>query len=146
MTVCPSPAGLQLRVDRNHHEFFGISDEREFVCARGALLFPATTEPGTTWTARCRADDVDVIRRGRMVGPTEVDVGGTPVTVLEFEVDDEISGASNGTTERTIQVVPDTGLIVGLRLVVDVRNDSPIGDVHYVERYEIRLTSLTPRR
>ncbi len=145
-TLCPSARGLELRVDANHHEFFGITDEREFVCERGALLYPATTTPGVTWTARCSSGDVDVVRRGRILGTSEVDVGGTTVTVLEFEVNDEISGASEGTTERTIRVVPATGLVVEQELFTDVRNDSPIGDVHYTERYSIRLTSLVPRR
>ena len=66
-----------------------------------------------------------------------------PSATSAFE---EISGASTGTTERTVRVVPDTGLVVELRLVVDVRNDSPVGDVHYVERYRMRLTSLLPHR
>ena len=47
MTVCPSERGQELRVDRNHHEFFGSSGTGEFVCEPGALVFPATTEPGT---------------------------------------------------------------------------------------------------
>jgi hypothetical protein len=145
-TVCPSARGLALRVDANHHEFFGITDEREFVCERGALLYPATTTPGVTWTARCSSGDVDVVRQGRILGTSEVNVGGTAVTVLDFEVNDEISGASEGTTERTIRIVPATGLVVEQALVTDVRNDSPIGDVHYTERYSIRLTSLDPRR
>jgi hypothetical protein len=146
MSICPSARGMELRVDRNHHEFFGIGDTREFVCEPGALFFPATTAPGTTWTDRCSTDDVDVVRTGTILGTSQVMVGGTPVTVLGFEMLEEISGASTGTTERTVRVVPDTGLVVELRLVVDVRNDSPLGDVHYVERYRIRLTSLVPRR
>lgn len=146
MTVCPSERGQELRVDRNHHEFFGISDTREFVCEPGALFFPATTEPGTTWTARCGTDDVDVIRTGTIVGTSEVVIGGTAVTVLDFAVHESISGASTGTAERTVRVIPDSGLIVELQVTVDVRNDSPLGDVHYVERYHLRLTSLVPRR
>jgi hypothetical protein len=145
-TLCPSARGLELRTDANHHEFFGITDEREFVCERGALLYPATTTPGVTWTARCSSGDVDVVRRGTILGTSEVQVGGSALTVLDFEVNDEISGASEGTTERTIRVVPATGLVVEQELVTDVRNDSPIGDVHYTERYTIRLTSLAPRR
>jgi hypothetical protein len=145
-TLCPSAGGLELRTDANHHEFFGITDEREFVCERGALLYPATTTPGVTWTARCSSGDVDVVRRGTILGTSEVQVGGSALTVLDFEVNDEISGASEGTTERTIRVVPATGLVVEQELVTDVRNDSPIGDVHYTERYSIRLTALAPRR
>ena len=40
-------------------------------------------------------------------------------------------------------MVPDTGLIVELSVAVDVQNDSPIGDVHCLELYRLRLTSLT---
>jgi len=146
MSVCPSARGQELRVDRNHHEFFGVGDTREFVCEPRALFFPATTESGTTWTDTCSTDDVDVVRTGRILGTSEVVIGGTPVTVLGFEMHEAISGASTGTTERTVHVVLDTGLIVELQLAVDVRNDSPLGDVHYVERYRLRLTSLVPRR
>ncbi len=146
MSVCPSARGQELRVDRNHHEFFGIGDTREFVCEPGALFFPATMAPGTTWADRCSTDDVDVVRTGTILGTSELVVGGTPVTVLGFEIHEAISGASTGTTERTVHVVPDTGLTVELQVAVDVRNDSPLGDVHYMERYRIRLTSLVPRR
>ena len=68
------------------------------------------------------------------------------VEVLTFELHDEISGVSDGTNGRVVKVVPDTGLIVELSVAVDVQNDSPIGDVHYLELYNLRLTSLTPRR
>ena len=106
MTVCPSERGQELRVDRSHHEFFDISDPREFVCESGALFFPATTTPGTTWTATCHTDDVNVVRTGTIVGTSEVEVDGTPVAVLEFDVLESISGASKGTTERIVRVVP----------------------------------------
>jgi hypothetical protein len=145
-TVCPSPRGMELRVERNHHEFFGIGDTRDFVCEPGSLYYPARTKPGRTWSARCSNGEIDVVRTGTIVGTSDVDVGGTPVTVLEFDVHDDITGASNGSTERTLRVVPDTGLVVELELSVDVQNDSPIGDVHYQEHYELRLTSLAPRR
>jgi hypothetical protein len=145
-TFCPSRRGMELHVDRNHHEFFGISDNREFVCEPGALYFPARTNPGRTWTARCTFEDIDVVRNGTIVGTRQLEVGGTPVTVLEFTVHDDITGASNGSTDRTIRVVPETGLLVELELTVDVQNDSPIGHVHYQEHYELQLTSLEPRR
>jgi hypothetical protein len=145
-TLCPSPRGMQLRRERNHHEFFNIADDRDFVCEPGALFFPAPAERGDTWTAQCGTGEIAVIRRGTIVGTRQVDVGGTSITVLQFEVDDVISGASTGTTERTVSVVPETGLIVELDLTTDVRNDSPIGDVHYEESYQLRLTSLEPRR
>jgi hypothetical protein len=145
-TFCPSRRGMELRVDSNHHEFFGISDNREFVCEPGALYFPARTNPGRTWTARCTFEEIDVVRNGTIVGARRVDVGGTTVTVLELEVHDDITGASTGSTDRTVRVVPETGLLVGLELTTDVQNDSPIGDVHYQEHYELQLTSLEPRR
>jgi hypothetical protein len=145
-TFCPSRRGMEITVDSNHHEFFGIADNREFVCQAGALYFPSRTNPGRTWTARCTFEEIDVVRNGTIVGTSQVEVGGTPVTVLEFEVHDDITGASDGSTVRTIRVVPETGLLVGLELTTDVENDSPIGDVHYQEHYELELTSLDPRR
>jgi hypothetical protein len=145
-TFCPSRRGMEITVDSNHHEFFGIADNREFVCQPGALYFPSRTNRGRTWTARCTFEGIDVVRNGTIVGTRQVDVGGALVTVLEFEVHDDITGASNGSTDRTIRVVPDTGLLVELELTTDVQNDSPIGDVHYQEHYELELTSLEPRR
>ena len=145
-TFCPSRRGMELRVDVNHHEFFGIDDTREFACAARALYYPARTNPGRTWAARCTFDEIAVVRNGTIVGRRQVEIGGTPVRVLQFEVHDDITGASKGSTDRTIQVVPETGLLVGLELTTDVENDSPIGHVHYQEHYELQLTSLEPRR
>jgi hypothetical protein len=144
--VCPAAAGAELPRYSSHHEFFGIADDREFVCEPDSLWFPATTEAGSTWTVRCGSEDIDVVRTGTVTGLSDVDVGGTAVEVLTFELHDEISGASNGINDRTVSVVPDTGLIVELSVFVDVQNDSPIGDVHYQELYHLQLTSLTPRR
>jgi hypothetical protein len=144
--LCPSLDGQQIRLYRSTHSFFGISDTRDFDCEAGSLWYPATTEPGYTWSTRCGTGDIDVERTGTIVGVGAVDVGGTQVEVLTYELHDEISGASNGINDRTVQVIADTGLIVGLAVVVDVQNDSPIGDVHYEERYELRLTSLDPLR
>jgi hypothetical protein len=145
-TLCPSSRGMELRRERNRHEFFNIGDTRDFVCEPDSLFFPAPAEPGATWTARCSTGEITVVRAGTIVGTRQVDVGGTPVTVLAFEVDDTITGASNGTTERSVSVIPATGLIVELELTTDVQNDSPIGDVHYEEDYRLRLTSLEPAR
>ena len=123
-----------------------MDDDREFVCEPGSLWYPAATEPGTTWTVRCADDDVDVLRTGTITGLSEVEVAGETIEVLTFELHDEISGASVGTNERVVKVLPDNGLIVELAASVDVRSDSPVGDVHYLELYRLRLTSLAPRR
>jgi hypothetical protein len=144
--VCPEASGAVLPRYRSQHEFFGTTDHREFVCEPGSLWYPSSTEPGTTWTLRCATEDIEVVRTGTITGLSEVDVGGAAVEVLAFELRDEISGASTGTTERVVKVVPGTGLIVELSMAVDVQNDSPIGDVHYLELYRLQLTSLTPRR
>ena len=90
-----------------------------------------------------------MLRTGTIIGLSEVEVGGVDVEVLTFELHDEISGASTGTNERVVKVLPDTGLIVELSVAVDVQNDSPIGDVHYLELYRLRCvapTSLTLER
>ena len=144
--LCPEPSGVELPRYRSHHEFFGIDDDREFVCEPGSWWYPASTEPGTTWTVRCAADDVNVFRTGTVTGLSEVDIAGETVEVLTFELHDEISGASVGTNERVVKVLPGSALIVELAASVDVRSGSPIGDVHYLELYRLRLTSLTPRR
>jgi hypothetical protein len=144
--LCPELNGVVLERYRSHHEFFGIDDDREFVCEPGSLWYPAATEPGTTWTVRCAAEDVSVLRTGTIKGVFEAEVGGETVEVLTFELHDDVSGASVGTNERVVSVLPDTGLIVELAASVDVRSASPIGDVHYLELYRLRLTSLTPRR
>lgn len=144
--VCPEQSGVALPRYRSHHEFFGLNDDREFVCEPGSLWYPAATEPGTTWTVRCADDDVAVLRTGAITGFSEIEVAGETVEVLTFELHDEISGASIGTNERVVKVLPDNGLIVELAASVDVRSDSPVGDVHYLELYRLRLTSLTPRR
>ena len=143
--LCPDPSGVVLPRYRSHHEFFGMDDDREFICEPGSFWYPAATEPGSTWTVRCASDDVDVLRTGTITGLSDVEVGGETIEVLTFELHDEISGASVGTNERVVTVVPGNGLLVELAASVDVRSGSAIGDVHYLELYRLRLTSLTPR-
>ena len=86
MVICPETSGTALPRYRTYHEFFGMSDDREFECEPGSLWYPSSTEPGTTWTLRCATEDVEVVRTGTIIGLSEVDVGGSAVEVLTFEL------------------------------------------------------------
>jgi hypothetical protein len=98
------------------------------------------------WTNRCTIPGTARAEAGTIAGRARVVVGGRPVSTTVLEVRTRISGDTRGITTTRLWILPATGLIV--RRTVDAANSTgtPIGDVHYRERYDMTLTSLDPRR
>jgi len=144
--TCPAPSGELLRGFRSHHEFFGHGDERAFTCEPGSLARPVRRDPGTTWSNRCRSGRTVATTTGRIVGPERMTVGSAAVETVHFTLASRIEGDGTGTARYEVWVLWDTGLIARQVGTVDSTRQGPVGTVRYRESFDIRLTSLTPRR
>jgi hypothetical protein len=68
------------------------------------------------------------------------------VDAVVVRVDASETGSSRGTLTQERALEPVTGLPLEIEYTVSTKNDSPIGDVGFQERYTLRLLTLEPRR
>lgn len=81
-------------------------DEREKLVPP-ALVYPASIEPGDTWTERYVMDEVRVLTRARVTGAETVDVGGTPIQVLVIDKRGKVTGPIAGIRDDRIWWSPE---------------------------------------
>jgi hypothetical protein len=144
VTVCTDGEGQRLGGWVERHRFFGQDDRSEWRCEATAWL-PAAA-PGAELPYRCASSDTEQRGTTRVLRGRTVVVGGAPVDAVVVRVEAEETGSSRGelTQERVLE--PVTGLPLEIEYRVATKNDSPIGDVGFQERYRLRLLSLEPRR
>lgn len=144
--LCPAAKRWGMRRMGDVHSFFGHADHRTYQCAAGSAFLPASRSRGAGWTNRCSIPGTARADRGRVTGRATVVVGGRPVSTTRLEVRTHITGDTHGVTTTRLWILPATGLIVRRTVDADNRTDTPIGSVHYRERYDMTLVSLDPRR
>jgi hypothetical protein len=144
VTVCRGSGGQRLAGWVERHRFFGQDDRSDWRCEATAWL-PAA-EPGAALPYRCRSSDTDQQGTTRVAPGRTVVVDGARIDAVVVRVEAEETGSSRGklTQERVLE--PATGLPLAIEYTVSTKNDSPIGDVGFEERYTLRLLSLEPRR
>jgi hypothetical protein len=142
-TSCLVDGGVQQTTLVAYHQFFGTGDTDNEQCTGAPRPVDAAT--GIVWTFTCTQAGAISTWEGRVIGRDELDIGGTTVDALHVVTvfDNPASG-----DDQHIE----TWYLHGSDLVLreigrrDTTDPSPIGDVHYHERYEIMLASLTPQR
>jgi hypothetical protein len=141
-TVCAEDDGQRLDGWSESHRFFGQDDRTEWRCTDTAWL-PA---PGEQPRYSCSSPDTRQEGSQTVVGDEKVTVAGAEVDAVHLRIEAVERGTARGPLAEERWLEPETGL--PLRIVYRVRtaNDSPIGDVTFEERYELRLLSLEPRR
>ncbi|HEU5083840.1 MAG TPA: hypothetical protein VFU14_10910 [Acidimicrobiales bacterium] len=143
--VCTTDAGRERRSLRTHHEFFGISDDADFTCEAGYLLFPAEPEVGDTWTTSCDSGDTLLTGTAEVVELEARTVGGQRVDTVHLRVTEQATGGDDGPSSDDYWLRTGDGLLVERSSTVETRSDSPVGTATYTERFTLRLTSLEPR-
>lgn len=143
--VCPEDDGQRLAESVEAHNFVGRDDVTRWRCDATAWL-PSDLTAGSATPHRC--DGGDTVQRGlvTVIGVETLTVAGVPVETVRLRVDAAETGAARGPLLEERWLEPATGLPVRIRYRVRTENASPIGDVTFEERYELRLLSLRPRR
>lgn len=145
-TICVTgelAQGLDGWVER--HVFFGQADRTVWECSGSPWLAdPAAI--GTRTSHVCSGGDTTQGGTVDILGLVPLRVGGTTVETLHTRLRAEEDGVARGPLVEERWVERETGLPVRIRYQVRTLNDSVIGDVVFTERYELRLTSLEPRR
>lgn len=145
-TVCATGERAQ-RLDGwvERHVFFGQTDNTVWECNDSPWLVDPSAV-GTRTSHICSGGDTTMAGTLDVLGIEPVRVGGTLLEAVHLRLQAEEDGVARGPLVEERWLEPETGLPLRLRYRVRTANDSPIGDVTFEERYELRLTSLEPRR
>jgi hypothetical protein len=142
---CQTPSGDLLKRFTSFHEFFGRADQRTFSCT--GYSYPAGFEPGKSWTSTCTTETTKAVTTLTAIAWDMVDVGGTKVRTMRVHASTKLSGEQTGSSERDVWGSRDSGLVVQERVEMTSYSTQPVfGKTKYHEAYEVRLTSVEPRR
>jgi len=141
---CTTPRGWELASQDERHTFFGRTEQTTYLCT-GLPIRPAAGSV-TTWDVGCSTDTSQERGVGSLVGRERLRVGGRTVSAEHVRRTSTFSGEIRGTSRHDLWFDSESGVPVRIVMVSRTTNDSPVGDVHYVENVTLRLTSLTPRR
>ena len=120
-----------------------------FTCDNNPVVWTAVA--GEAVDTRCSgtnsAVDGTTVTHGtwRFVGPEALTIGGEEVEAMHFSGDRQLSGGQEG-TEVTEVWFREDGLLLRYERDIEVRTDSPIGDITYTERGWFELADLQPER
>jgi hypothetical protein len=142
---CPTPRGDVLRSTFETHRFFGTTEHTGYVCGT-TLERPARDKPGASWPLLCRTAGITQRGTGRVVARESLAVKGARVATVHLRWRATLSGTTTGTTERDTWLARSNGLPVRMTMASETTTGSIVGDVHYRETVELKLTSTTPRR
>ena len=155
--LCSTPDGSELRATSEQHRFFWETDTTRYTCT-GALLTAAAGTAATTTLSADRRGPAAVRRyhcitaKGfedgeiHELGIDNVLVGDVTHTAVHVLTTATIGGATRGT--ETVEWWLDTETALPLRIVLSSRSgrNTIVGNVHYREDADLRLSSLVPRR
>jgi hypothetical protein len=143
-TYCLTGDGWVLHAQDERHTFFGTAQRTTYVCT-GTPIRPKETSLDH-WPVSCSTGSTQERGTGTLVGPERIEIGRGPIEAVHVRKTTTFSGAVRGTSRHELWFEPDSGLPVRMVMVSRTANDSPVGEVHYVEDVALRLTSLEPRR
>ena len=155
--LCSAAAGIELRATTEQHRFFWETDTTHYTCT-GALLTAATGTAATTTlpadgrgpaaVRRYRCTTAKGFENGKIheLGIDDVIVDGVTHTAVHVRTTATIGGVNRGT--ETAEWWLDTDTALPLRIVLSSRSGRKtiVGNVHYRENADLRLSSLVPRR
>lgn len=126
-----------------HHEFFGQSEERTYVC-QDVEMRPASTHTGYTSSGSCTLAPDTVATTTQVIGIESKSVDGTTVDALHLHLEQHISGESRGTQISDVWLRLSDGLLLRYITVVDGDSNTVVGWTHFHEEVNLDITDLAP--
>jgi hypothetical protein len=126
--------------------FFGKTDGGTYTCTPQLEMIAAGEPAGTVHDGVCGAADGAAHLHAVDMGPEQITVGGTTVTVVHIVVDGTLSGRAVGTSHDDLLLLATNGLTVQwIRSVDTIANAAFGAKAHYTEHASFLLTSLVPQ-
>jgi hypothetical protein len=129
-----------------------ISNRSEFLCSPpGALITPGERRNDvSTYTCSGTSDAIEGTTTSAVtfesLGTSTLNIGGADIATFHYRERDELTGPQRGTTVIDYWYAVSDMLLLRMERHIDLRTDSPVGDVTYREDGEWQLSSLTPSR
>lgn len=142
-SLCHGPDGQALSAWSEHHQFFGQDNNTDWTCPAATW---STSRPTGSTPLTCRAAGSTEAGTSTVEAPETLMVGTTRVPTVHLRTTATETGKARGTVTEERWLETTTGLPIRLTSTVRTANTSPIGDVTFNETYDLRLTSLEPRR
>jgi hypothetical protein len=102
------------------------------------------------YTCTGRSDSVDGPTTSdakiESLGPETLTIGGVPVSTFHYTEVDTLTGSQRGTTKVDYWYSTDEFLLVHMARDIDIRTNSPVGDISYRETGDWQLASMVPQR
>jgi hypothetical protein len=171
VTVTPSGCGVQVRWDAlqerwntrelclgdggivsgaytDFHRFYGQDDRTDWTCSPPYVLVPNTAVAGAAWSGTC-ADGHGTSESTSLsvVALESVTVGEVAVPAVHVQrVEDDVAtdGTAHSTTDQWFDAR--SGLVLREVATSSSTTSTFVGDVHYAEQYELKISSLDPQR
>jgi len=143
--TCRGRRSGRLTTLREFREFYGVAQEDSFTCEGRSVAAVSDSRPGQRLWSTCKSTTGSVIRDIKVVGATQLRVGGEMVDAVHLTGTSTARGRSTGTAKVEEWRRRADGLL--LRRRVDGTFDSDAhGGTSYDEDYLIELISLRPER
>jgi hypothetical protein len=146
--LCLGNGGIVSGAYTDFHRFYGQDDRSDWTCAPPYVLLPAAPAVGASWTGTCTdgqgaAESTTI----SVMGLEDVAVAGQNVAAVHTRrVEDDVvkDGTAHTTTDQWFDV--HTGLLLREAATSSSSTSTFVGDVHFQEQYELKITALDPQR
>jgi len=129
-----------------------ITNKSEFLCSPpGTLISPGERRNEvSTYICSGTSDNIEGTTTSSVtfesLGMATLTVGDTQVPTFHYKERDELTGPQRGSTVIDYWYAAADMLLVRMERHIDLRTNSPVGDVTYREDGEWQLSTLTPSR
>jgi hypothetical protein len=142
--LCIGTGGIELQPEAvQYHEFFSQPQEHAVECDRSAVLVPAGVDAAPATSLRCTVDGEPWFPTWEVQEQTSREVAGQDVQVVHVQMtvrDDD----DDWETTTIDWFLASTGLPVEVRAETGSKTPTLVGDVTYLEQYDLSLVSLVP--
>jgi hypothetical protein len=129
-----------------------ITNVSEFVCTPPGQIIMTGEQRDQTSTYACEgtSDTIAGITKSdvtfQSLGTASLQIESTQVPTFHYRETDILTGPQRGTTAIDYWYSVQDMLLVRMERHIDLRTESPVGDITYKEDGEWQLSSLTPAR
>jgi hypothetical protein len=122
--------------------FFGVESREAVSCSPTSYLRPPDARP---WTLACAAPGIDWRGTGAVVGLEQVRVGRQLIPAIHTRVILNFTGRNTGMGPTDYWFAVDNSRLLRWVGTVDVsQGSSPLGSVHYHEKFDLLLNNAAP--
>ncbi len=129
-----------------------ITNRSSFICQPPGRIMKASEDQSedSTYTCLGTSDSIDGTTtsevRFTFIGHEALDIDSVAVPTIHYQENDTLTGAQRGSTSTDYWYSVNDLLLVRMERHLELRTDSPIGDITYTEDGQWKLSSILPNR